>query len=309
MATVTVRDSTQNHGNHSKIPNTTFTPIPMPNFYYIDANGQKQGLITDQQLKALAAQGVINPQTPLMTDTGHKGLAGQIPSLFSPQPQQVPIPPHQSYQQNPQYSQPPMNIFCSNCGQSVNARAVACPRCGVPPRAEKRFCTNCGAAIANPKQVICLQCGTALQSANPLGVGNADGVDANALGIGFWDIITKKYSMMNGRARRKEFWMFSLWQALVIGIPAFIGFVLATASEDVAIVGGLFIFVGIIFTFALVCPGICLQVRRLHDSGKSGWFWFICLIPYVGGLIMFVLMCFDSQRGDNQYGPNPKGEY
>ncbi|MDR0328534.1 MAG: DUF805 domain-containing protein [Planctomycetaceae bacterium] len=59
----------------------------------------------------------------------------------------------------------------------------------------------------------------------------------------------------------------------------------------------------------LALPSICIQVRRLHDSGKSRWFWFINLIPYVGGLIFLVLMCFDSQRGDNQYGPNPKGEY
>jgi uncharacterized membrane protein YhaH (DUF805 family) len=275
---------------------------PMSNFFYFDQANQKQGPVNEQQLKELAAQGVIGPNTPLETDTGHKGTAGQIPGLFA-------APPHQSYQQNPQYSQPPMNIFCSNCGQSVNARAVACPRCGVPPRAEKRFCTNCGAAIANPKQVICLQCGTALRSANPLWAGNADGVDASALGIGFWDIITKKYSMINGRARRKEFWMFSLWQTLIVWAPLFIGFVLATASEDVAIVGGLFIFVGIIFALALSCPSICLQVRRLHDRGMSGWFWLINFIPYVGGLIILVLMCLDSQRGDNQYGPNPKGEY
>ena len=53
----------------------------MPNFFYIDANGQKQGLFTAQQLQALATQGIISPQTPLETDTGHKGTAGQIPGL------------------------------------------------------------------------------------------------------------------------------------------------------------------------------------------------------------------------------------
>ena len=53
----------------------------MPNFYYIDANGQKQGLVTEQQLQALAAQGVIAPNTPMETEGGHKGLAEQIPGL------------------------------------------------------------------------------------------------------------------------------------------------------------------------------------------------------------------------------------
>ena len=168
----------------------------MPNFFYPDQNNQKQGPVNEQQLKALTAQGVINPNTPLITDTGHKGVAGQIPGLFAaaqpPQPQQVPIPPpYQPYPQNQQYSQPQPNIFCSNCGQSVNSRAAACPHCGVPPRAEKRFCTNCGTAIANPKQVVCIQCGIALQSSSPLGIGNAGSVDANALGIGFMDIILK----------------------------------------------------------------------------------------------------------------------
>ena len=58
----------------------------MPNFFYYDASGQKYGPVNDQQLKALAAQGVINPNTPMMTDTGHKGTAGQIPDLFAAPP-------------------------------------------------------------------------------------------------------------------------------------------------------------------------------------------------------------------------------
>jgi len=69
---------------------------PTSKYYYIDANGQRQGPVTSQQLKALAAQGVINPQTPLMTESGHKGLAGQIPGLFAAPPspfvQPQPVP-------------------------------------------------------------------------------------------------------------------------------------------------------------------------------------------------------------------------
>jgi len=61
----------------------------MPNYLYIDAHGQKQGPVNDQQLKTLATKGVIVPDTPLATDTGHKGLAGQIPGLFDAPPPPV----------------------------------------------------------------------------------------------------------------------------------------------------------------------------------------------------------------------------
>lgn len=64
----------------------------MTNFFYFDQSGQKQGPINDQQLRALAAQGSITPQTPLETDTGHKGQAGQIPGLFAaPAPELPPV--------------------------------------------------------------------------------------------------------------------------------------------------------------------------------------------------------------------------
>jgi len=63
----------------------------MPNFFYLDANGQKQGPVNDQQLKALAAQGAITPDTPLVADTGHKGKAGQIRGLFNAVPPQLPV--------------------------------------------------------------------------------------------------------------------------------------------------------------------------------------------------------------------------
>lgn len=65
----------------------------MANFFLTDTNGNKRGPYNEQQLQALAAKGVINPQTPMETDAGHKGLAGQIPGLFAatPPPQAVPV--------------------------------------------------------------------------------------------------------------------------------------------------------------------------------------------------------------------------
>ncbi|GHT20806.1 hypothetical protein FACS189419_00620 [Planctomycetales bacterium] len=56
----------------------------MPNFFYYDANGQKFGPVNDGQLKTLALRGIITPQTQLETESGQKGLAGQIPGLSFP---------------------------------------------------------------------------------------------------------------------------------------------------------------------------------------------------------------------------------
>ncbi|MFI3141080.1 MAG: DUF805 domain-containing protein [Clostridia bacterium] len=62
-----------------------------------------------------------------------------------------------------------------------------------------------------------------------------------------------------------------------------------------------------VFSLVNFIPSLAIVVRRLHDSGKSGWFYLICFIPYVGGIILLVLMCLDSEPGSNQYGANPKG--
>jgi uncharacterized membrane protein YhaH (DUF805 family) len=57
----------------------------------------------------------------------------------------------------------------------------------------------------------------------------------------------------------------------------------------------------------MIIPGLAVTVRRLHDVGKSGWFYFIVLIPIIGSIWLLVLAATDSQPGRNKYGPNPKG--
>ncbi|MCR5843304.1 MAG: DUF805 domain-containing protein, partial [Oscillospiraceae bacterium] len=64
-----------------------------------------------------------------------------------------------------------------------------------------------------------------------------------------------------------------------------------------------------LFSLATLIPSIAVTVRRLHDIGKSGWFYFLILIPVVGSIILLVWECKDSEPGTNVYGPNPKGVY
>lgn len=106
----------------------------------------------------------------------------------------------------------------------------------------------------------------------------------------------KKYAVFSGRARRKEYWMFFLFNlvvAFVIGfVLGFIGGVLGigTALSDPA---------STIYALAILVPSIAVAVRRMHDTGRSGWW---ILLPIVN----LVFLCSDSQPGENKYGPNPK---
>jgi len=108
--------------------------------------------------------------------------------------------------------------------------------------------------------------------------------------------VMKKYAEFSGRARRKEYWMFVLFNFLI----AFaIGFVLGFTGAALGIGTTLSSVANIIYTLAVLIPGIAVGVRRMHDIGRSGW-WII--VPIVN----FVFLCLDSQPGDNEYGPNPK---
>ncbi|GAB4342018.1 MAG: DUF805 domain-containing protein [Candidatus Abyssubacteria bacterium] len=87
--------------------------------------------------------------------------------------------------------------------------------------------------------------------------------------------VLKKYAVFSGRAQRMEYWMF-------------------------------FLFNLIIAMLAVLLPGVAVTVRRLHDTGRSGWWLLIGFVPLIGGIVLLVFMVFDSQPGQNEYGPNPK---
>ena len=77
-----------------------------------------------------------------------------------------------------------------------------------------------------------------------------------------------------------------------------------------SLTGGLLIayFIFLFYSLATLIPTLGVVVRRLHDVGKSGWFYFIGLIPVVGGIWLLVLMCTEGDHGENDYGPDPKNE-
>lgn len=119
----------------------------------------------------------------------------------------------------------------------------------------------------------------------------------------FKKVLTEDYANFRGRARRSEYWYFALFTTLLAMVLAVASFVMFDASDGGSFIG--FLPFGL-FYLAIIIPTLAVTVRRLHDTGRSGWFVLINFIPYIGGIIMIVLCCFDSQPGTNKWGPNPK---
>lgn len=120
----------------------------------------------------------------------------------------------------------------------------------------------------------------------------------------FLDVIKNKYATFTGRARRKEFWMYFL-------VVAIIEIALSIILSILGLIGGVFVIIGsfitVLFGLAIIIPTLALWMRRLHDTGKSGWWLLINIIPVVGSIVLLIFALLDSQPGDNKYGPNPKG--
>lgn len=115
--------------------------------------------------------------------------------------------------------------------------------------------------------------------------------------------VLRKYSIFTGRSRRKEYWYYFIVNVLIAIGLSIIGSILKSLLGTDVIGNAM----GIIFTLALLVPGTAVTIRRLHDTGRSGWWILISLIPFVGAIILLVLLAADSQPGENKYGPNPKG--
>lgn len=113
--------------------------------------------------------------------------------------------------------------------------------------------------------------------------------------------VLKKYATFSGRARRKEYWFFKLFDVLVFFLLSMVDVVIGT--NDYGLGFGL---LSIIYGLGTLIPSLAVGVRRLHDIGKSGWWLLICLIPIIGVIVVIVFSCLDSQVGENKYGPNPK---
>jgi uncharacterized membrane protein YhaH (DUF805 family) len=125
----------------------------------------------------------------------------------------------------------------------------------------------------------------------------------------------RRYADFSGRSRRKEYWMFALFILIVyavLGTLFVMGANFASVGSggdpEISAIGWVAISLFGLVALAIFIPSLAVVVRRLHDQDKSGWFILIQFIPYIGGVIMLIFMCIEGTKGENRFGPDPKGE-
>lgn len=110
-----------------------------------------------------------------------------------------------------------------------------------------------------------------------------------------------QYADFSGRARRKEYWMFSLFYFLfIIGTLIVDGILMSVVGLSVPLIT-------ILFMLAMAVPSLSVMVRRLHDTDRSGWWFLVTFIPFVGSFILLFFLCVDGTAGENRFGESPKG--
>jgi uncharacterized membrane protein YhaH (DUF805 family) len=114
--------------------------------------------------------------------------------------------------------------------------------------------------------------------------------------------VLKQYAVFKGRARRKEYWFFILFNLIASVVLTVIDFMtgLLDAELGIGLLSGL-------YSLAVLIPSLAVTVRRLHDTDRSGWWLLIGLVPLIGAIVLLVFMLLDGTPGDNQHGANPKG--
>lgn len=115
-------------------------------------------------------------------------------------------------------------------------------------------------------------------------------------GFGWYTKVVKNFVVFQGRASRSEYWMFQLFNALIM-----FGIIIVEAMIYEQPI------IGVIYILAMILPNLSVSVRRMHDTGRSGWWLLVSFVPVVGGLIFLIFTLLASEAGSNRFGPNPKG--
>ncbi len=104
----------------------------------------------------------------------------------------------------------------------------------------------------------------------------------------------QQYVNFEGRNTRTQYWMYILFYMIIYIGCAMVDGILGTQI------------ITLLYSLALLLPSIAVATRRLHDTGRSGWWQLIGLIPLIGWIVLIVFLAQDTHPGENQYGPNPK---
>ena len=108
--------------------------------------------------------------------------------------------------------------------------------------------------------------------------------------------LVDKFSTFSGRATRSEYWYIVLFGYLLALLIVFLGMIIDSPE--------LIIGLSSVLSLILLVPGLAVCIRRLHDTGRSGWWYLLVLIPYIGAFALLIIFCLKSSE-DNKYGPKP----
>ncbi len=109
--------------------------------------------------------------------------------------------------------------------------------------------------------------------------------------------VLRKYAEFNGRARRTEYWMFILFNFIIVAAISAVEFMVGSSGT-----------LGTLYSLAVFIPSLAVGVRRLHDTNRSGLWLLMIFVPVIGFFVLLYFFVLDSDSGSNQYGPNPKQE-
>jgi uncharacterized membrane protein YhaH (DUF805 family) len=110
--------------------------------------------------------------------------------------------------------------------------------------------------------------------------------------------VINQYFDFSGRARRKEYWMFTLFSLIITWTLSILDFVFETYTFSI---------ISSIYALLIFIPSLAVLLRRLHDIGKSGWYFLLIFLPFIGWIWLIVLLCMEGEQGPNEWGENPKG--
>ncbi|MEL6423418.1 MAG: DUF805 domain-containing protein [Pseudomonadota bacterium] len=262
--------------------------------WHVNINGEAKGPFEDEQVRALCEAGTINAGTlvwnpdltdwtPIgQTDFVHKASLGPPPSPGSGMLGAVPA-----------------------TGGATPSSGMAQP---------SGFAATSPTAAAAPVTAYASDYGSTGQAA-PVSGAQVDGAqvvpDERSMWEFFTRALTERYAQFTGRARRKEYWSFTLFYVIFLLAAGFVGGVFDGLTGNVGprnpngspIIA--FVLVGL-FYVATFIPGLALTIRRLHDLNFTGWLVLVGLIPYIGGIVLLIFMLLPTKAGANDHGPAPK---
>jgi uncharacterized membrane protein YhaH (DUF805 family) len=122
--------------------------------------------------------------------------------------------------------------------------------------------------------------------------------------VNYYFAAFRKYAVFKGRSTRSEYWYFTLFNILAVGVFGLIDQLMGTFNFDAGY-GPL----SAIYTLAMILPGLGVSIRRLHDTGRSGWWFMITIIPVIGLLVFWYFALLDSDPNPNEYGESPSWKY